>query len=268
MEETGQQSPGAGNVDARRKGRVLYLTMTRPEVMNAMNGPLMEELEAALAKAGADRDVGVVVLDGAGGNFCSGADMRLLGEGLSAPDWVPVMQILGRVIRTIREIPQPVVSKVRGAAVGGGANLALAADFVVAGHDARFCQVFINLGVGLDAGGTYFLPRLVGLAKARELALLGETISGEEAASIGLIYKSVPDDRLDREVDTLASKLAAKSLQASALIKSTLERSLSMSLAEVLDMETVHQAIMFQTTEHKEAVRSFFESRGKPKGSH
>jgi 2-(1,2-epoxy-1,2-dihydrophenyl)acetyl-CoA isomerase len=267
MEETGQQTRGADNLDVRQKERVLSLTMKRPEVMNAMNGPIMEELEAVLAKAGADQDVGVVVLDGAGGNFCSGADMRLLGEGLPAPEWVPVMQLLGRVIRAVREIPQPVISKVRGAAVGGGANLALAADFVVASHDARFCQVFINLGVGLDAGGTYFLPRLVGLTKARELAHLGEVISGEEAASIGLIYKSVPEDRLDGEVDALAAKLATKSLQAAAMIKSTLERSLSMSLTEVLDMETVHQAVMFQSKEHKAAVRSFLESRGKTKAS-
>lgn len=267
MEETGQQNHGERDLHVRQNERVLSLTMNRPEVMNAMNGPIMEALEAALIKAGADQDIGVVVLDGAGGNFCSGADMRLLDEGLPAPDWVPVMQLLGRVIRAIRDIPQPVISKVRGAAVGGGANLALAADFVVASHDARFCQVFVNLGVGLDAGGTYFLTRLVGLAKARELALLGETISGEEAASIGLIYKSVPEDRLDREVEALAFRVASKSLRASALIKSTLERSLSMSLAEVLDMETVHQAVMFQSEEHKEAVRSFLESRDKTKAS-
>ena len=263
MEGTRKHSISEPTVLVHPDGRVCTITMNRPRVMNALNVPLMAELSARLEIVGADPGIRVVVIEGAGGNFCAGADMSLLNEGLSSPDWVPVMKLLGRLIRTIREIPQPVISKVRGAAIGGGANLALAADFVVASHDARFGQVFVNLGVGLDGGGTYFLPRLVGLVKARELTLLGEIISGEEAASMGLIYKSVSHKELEREVRSLASKLAEKSLQAMALIKATLERSLDMSLAEVLDMEAVHQAIMFQSKEHQEAVRSFLVSRGK-----
>ncbi|MCP4667731.1 MAG: 2-(1,2-epoxy-1,2-dihydrophenyl)acetyl-CoA isomerase, partial [Deltaproteobacteria bacterium] len=153
--------------------------------------------------------------------------------------------------------------KVRGVAYGLGANIALAGDFVVASLDARFCEVFVNIGVILDGGGTYFLPRLVGLARAKELALLGEEISGKSAADMGLIYKSVPEEDLDRETEALAKKLAQKSPSAMALIKEGLEGSFDMSLKEALEWEAAHQAIMLQTREHKEAVESFLGSRGK-----
>ena len=246
---------------------VCTITMTRLHVMNALSYPMMTGMQSALEKTAEDQRIHAVVLEGAGENFSSGADMSLLQEGLSAPDWVPIMKRLGRLIQTIREIPQPVVSKVRGVAVGGGANLALSGDFVVATHNARFGQIFANLGVGLDAGGTYILPRLVGMVRARELALLGEIISGEQAASIGLIHKSVPEEDLDREVNALTSTLAGKSLQAMAVIKQALERSLNMSLKEVLDMETAQQSILFQSNEHKEAMRGFLESHGKSKTS-
>ncbi len=263
MNGTGSQSNSYESIDVRQAQGVCRLTMKRPGVMNALNVPMMTEMIDGLAKLHEDRDIRIVVLQGAGGNFSSGADMNLLGKGLSSPDWVPIMNLLGLLIRTIREIPQPVISKVRGVAIGGGANLALAGDFVVAGHDARFRQVFVDLGVGLDGGGTYFLPRLAGLVKARELALLGETITGEQAASTGLIYKSVSDEDLDSAVESLALKLAKKPLRAMALIKSNLEKGLRMTLKEVLDMEAAHQAILFQSKEHKEAVRRFLESHGK-----
>ena len=147
--------------------------------------------------------------------------------------------------------------------MGGGINLALAGDFVVASHDARFQEVFIHLGVGLDAGGTFFLPRLVGLAKAKELAMLGESIDGKTAASIGLIYKSVSDDDLDAETADLAKTLAVKSPKALASIKQGLNASSGMSLSDVLEREAAHQSILFQTSEHKQAVRGFLESRRK-----
>ncbi|MBW2104339.1 MAG: enoyl-CoA hydratase/isomerase family protein, partial [Deltaproteobacteria bacterium] len=164
------------------------------------------------------------------------------------------------------ELPQPIICKVRGVAYGVGSNLALAGDFVVASETARICEVFINIGVIMDGGGHYFLPRLVGLHKARELAMLGEEISGRQAEAMGLIYKSVPDQDLDRETDMLAQKLAAKSPMALAVIKEGLERSLNMPLQDVMEWEASHQSIMLQTREHKEAVEFFLASRGKKKG--
>jgi len=166
MEKAQEQPISGENVLVQQTGRVCTLTMNRPKVMNALNVALMTELSAKLEAVGGDPGIRVVILQGAGENFCAGADMSLLNERLSSPDWLPVMKLLARLILMIREIPQPVISKVEGAAIGGGANLALAGDFVVAAHNSRFGQVFVDLGVGLDGGGTYFLPRLVGLAKA------------------------------------------------------------------------------------------------------
>jgi len=247
----------------QEKEGICTLVLNRPEVMNAWNGELVYELGAAVDRVASDEEIKVVVLEGAGGNFCSGADMALLNEKRSAPERLKTMKGLGRLMRTLREMTQPVIAKVRGVAVGAGANLALAADFVLAASDARFCEIFVNIGVILDAGGTYFLPRLVGLAKARELALLGEVVDGKTAADIGLIYKSVPDKDLDHEVEVLAKTLSQKSATAMALIKEGLEKSLDMSLGEVLEWEAAHQSIMLQTEELKEAVRGFLRSRGK-----
>jgi 2-(1,2-epoxy-1,2-dihydrophenyl)acetyl-CoA isomerase len=181
----------------------------------------------------------------------------MLGSGLSASLSLEILRKLGGVILAIRKIPQPVVVKVRGAAWGGGANLALAGDFVLAAHDARFCEVFVNICTVLDGGGTYFLPRLVGLAKARELALLGDEFDGKTAASIGLIYKSVPGRQLDRHVNALAEKLSKRHLKALSLIKEGLESSFDMTLPEALEWEASHQAIMFQSEEHRESVKGF-----------
>jgi enoyl-CoA hydratase/carnithine racemase len=247
----------------QKKESVCTIVLNRPEVMNAWNREFVSELNEAVESAASDGEIKVLVIEGAGVNFSSGADMALLHEDSSAPEWLLRMKQLGQFMRRLREIPQPIISKVRGVAVGAGVNLALASDFVIASNDAQFCEVFVNIGVILDAGGTYFLPRLVGLARARELALLGDVIEGKRAAEIGLIYKSVPDEELDNEVHELALTLSRKSLRAMALIKEGLEKSLDMSLDEVLEWEAAHQSIMLQTTEHKEAVRAFLKSRGK-----
>lgn len=242
---------------------ICTLTMNRPRVLNAFDENLSPGLQAAFDQIGSEEEIRVVILTGAGRNFSSGADMKRLHKETGAPEWFKGMKRLGKLIRTMRELPQPIICKVRGAAYGVGINIALAGDFVVAAHDARFCEVFINIGVIMDGGGTYFLPRLVGLVKAREIALLGDEISGKKAASIGLIYKSVAGEKLDREVDSLAGILSEKSSSAMALIKEGLEKSFDMSLAEVMDWEAAHQSIMLQSSEHKEKVRQFLISRGK-----
>lgn len=252
------------NVLLRQKHERIYkLKMNRPRIMNAINAEMIQELQEALDEISSDGETQVVILEGTEGNFSGGADMSLLKEEIGAPERLKAMKYLGRLIRTMRELPQPIICKVRGVAYGGGANLAFAGDFVLASHNARFCEAFVNIGVILDGGGHYFLPRLVGLAKAREIAFLGEEIDGKTAASIGLIYKSVPNEDLDYEVDTLAHKLSKKSFPAMALIKEGLEGSLGMSLQEILEWEASHQAVMLQTSEHKEAVRLFLESRKK-----
>ena len=247
----------AKKVLIHRKEGICKLVLNRPEVLNAWNAELVDELMRAFDRAAGDEKIKVVIMEGAGGNFCSGADMALLDTGGAPPARLKMMRELRRFIRTMRQMPQPIIAKVRGVAVGAGANLALASDFVLAADDARFCEVFVNIGLILDAGGTYFLPRLVGLARARELALLGEMLDAKRAAEIGLIYRSVPNKDLDRETENLARKLSQKSLLAMAMIKEGLEMSLDMDLDEVLEWEAAHQSIMLQTEEHKEAVRRF-----------
>ena len=245
---------------------VCTITMNRPEAMNSFGRETGPGLLEAFEGEAADPAVRVVVLTGAGGNFSSGADMGLLAEGTGPGERLAMMKGLSRLIRTMRTLPLPIVAKVRGVAYGVGSNLALASDFVIAAHDARICEVFVNIGVVLDGGGTYFLPRLVGNAKARELALLGEEVDGPAAAEMGLIYRSVPEVDLDREVDALAAKLCRRPRAALALIKEGLEGSLEMDLDQALEWEGSHQSIMLQTPEHKEAVRRFLESRGKRGG--
>jgi enoyl-CoA hydratase/carnithine racemase len=247
----------------QKEDNICTLTMNRPKFMNALNMEMIQELLEGFDRVQWDNDIKVVILEGAGENFSSGADMSTLHDTIEAPEWLEGIKRFGRLIKTMRELPQPIINKLRGVAVGGGSNLALAGDFVLASHNARFCEVFVNLGVILDGGGTYFLPRLVGPAKARELALLGNMIDGKTAASIGLIYKSVPEQDLDGEVDSLARILSQKSRQAMALIKEGLEGSLDMSIKEVLEWEASHQAVMLQSSEHKEIVKAFLKSRGK-----
>ncbi len=247
----------------QKHNRIATLVLNRPEVMNAMNPELIQALQEALDQIETDENIRVVVVKGAGDNFCSGADVSLFAENISPIECLKGMRRAGRTVQKMRELPQPIITLLRGVAVGGGANLALAGDFVVAADNARFSEVFINIGLILDYGGTFFLPRLVGLAKARELAMLGNEIDGHTAARIGLVYKSVPEEELEQEVETLADNLAQKHLAALNLIKKGLDISFDKSLKEMLDWEASHQAIMLQTQEHKEIVQFFLESKKK-----
>jgi len=229
--------------------------------MNALNQDISHELMDAFEKIGSDDTVHVIIIQGSGAIFSTGAEFSLFDENHSAGEWLDGLRFLSRLVCKIRGIPQPVIASLSGAAYGGGSNLALAADFVIAAHDARFCENFVHIGTILDTGGTYFLPRLVGLVKARELSFLGEEITGKTAASMGLIYKSVSPDELDNEVMTLAQKLAQKSLTALALIKQGLETSFDNSLKEVMDWEAAHQSIMLQSPEHKAIVQMFLDAK-------
>ena len=236
---------------------ICTLTLNRPGIMNAVSHEMLTAFQEALACIADDEKIRVVILTGAGNHFSSGADMLLLDQADYSPEMLKFMRRLRKLIMGIRELPQPVICKVRGVAYGVGANTALAGDFVLASHDARFCEVFVNIGTVLDGGGTYFLPRLVGLAKARELALLGDEFDGRAAAQMGLIYGSVPDADLDKTVDGLAEKLAQKPPLALALIKEGLENSFDMTLSQVLEWEAAHQSIMLQSRENREIVKMF-----------
>jgi enoyl-CoA hydratase/2-(1,2-epoxy-1,2-dihydrophenyl)acetyl-CoA isomerase len=251
------------HLSIEKKDHIATIVLNRPEVMNAMSKEMILGLRDAVLQIGSDQDIRVLILKGAGDHFCSGADLKLFTEDTASYEWITAMKGVGQIVKTLREMPQPVIAMLKGVAVGGGANLALAADFVVAAENARFCEIFVNIGAIMDYGGHYFLPRLVGLTRARELAMLGEEIDGTAAAAIGLIYKSVPEAELEKEIENLAAKLAQKPPLALRLIKEGLEKSVDMTLRDVLDWEAAHQSIALQTPEHKEIVKMFMEAKGK-----
>ena len=244
-----------------KNDKIASIILNRPQLMNAMSKEMILGLRDAVLEVGSDDGIRVLIIKGAGDHFCSGADLNLFTENAASYEWITAMKGVGQIVKTIREMPQPVIAMLKGVAVGGGANLALAADFVIAAENARFCEIFINIGAIMDYGGHYFLPRLVGLAKARELAMLGDEIDGNTAASIGLIYKSVPQELLEKEVANLAATLAQKPPLALRLIKEGLEKSFDMSLKDILDWEAAHQSIALQTPEHKEIVKMFMAAK-------
>ena len=246
-----------------KKDKIASIILNRPNVMNAMSKEMIMGLRDVMHEIAVDEGIQVLIVKGAGDHFCSGADLNLFSENTSSYEWITAMKGVGQIVKTMREMPQAVIAMLKGVAVGGGANLALAADFIVAAENARFCEIFINIGAVMDYGGHYFLPRLVGLAKARELAMLGNEIDGKTAAAIGLVYKSVPEEALEKEVADLAAALSQKPPLALRLIKEGLEKSFDLSLQEMLDLEAAHQSIALQTPEHKAIVKMFLEAKQK-----
>ena len=232
---------------------ILTLELARPERRNALNPRLREELCAALAAAATDEATRVVVLTGADGHFCAGADLLDLNvEGLADE-----MAALGDMILALRALPQPVIAKVRGHAAGAGANLALACDLVIADESARFTQIFARVGLSPDLGGTWLLPRLVGAQRARELALLGDEVDGQTAAQIGLVMRCVPADELDAAVGELAARLVGYSPQAQARTKHLLDDAWSTTFAEALEREAAAQVANAGAPQFHEALTRF-----------
>ena len=245
-----------------RKNHVATIMINRPRVMNALTSEMLSSLLAAFEKLGADLDIRVIVLEGAGGNFSTGADMSLLNASAEPlQSFLHMKDPVGKLILAIKKTPQPVICKVRGNAVGYSVGLVLAGDFAIAADNAKFCEAFVNLGISLDGGASYFLSRLLGMAKAKEIALLGDVVSGKEAASLGLIYKSVPEEELDSQTKLLIERLLSKSSKAISSIKESLEKNADTDLETALDREAAHQAVLLAGDEIKAAVKFFQDSR-------
>lgn len=242
---------------------VTRVTLNRPEALNALNQPMIQQLYEAFAALTDDAATRVVILEGAGGSFCAGADLTLLGALPTEEESYALLQSIKRLVEMMRAIPPPLICKLEGVAYGGGANLALACDLVVAAETARICEVFSAIGLNLDVGGTFTLPRLIGLSQARALALLGNEISGRAAAELGLVYKATPAASLEDEVMALARALAQKSAQALTAIKHGLDSSFEMSLSEALEWEARQQSVLLGRPEIKAAAERFIQSRAK-----
>jgi 2-(1,2-epoxy-1,2-dihydrophenyl)acetyl-CoA isomerase len=201
----------------------------------------------------------VLVLTGAGGAFCAGADLSPRpGEKRHQLDQ---MHHFGWVGLALHEIPKPTIAKVNGVAVGAGLNLALGCDLIVAGESARFSEIFVKRGLAIDLGGSWLLPRLVGLHKAKELALLGDMLDAKEAERIGIVNLVVPDAQLDAFVADWARRLAAGPPLALQMTKRMLTMGLTMSLSEALHQEAMAQAVTGASQDTAEALRAFFQKR-------
>lgn len=237
---------------------VRTLTLNRPHRKNAINGDLWAALRDAFVEAGKDRAVRALVITGAGGAFCSGAD-------ISDPvrDIHPVhrMRTLTDVALLLHELPMPTIAKVTGVAVGAGWNLALGCDLVVASPESRFSQIFAKRGLSLDLGGSWLLPKLVGLQQAKRLALLAETIDAEEARSLNLVTWVVPAGEIDGFVTELGERLVAGPSIALAQNKALLNEGADRTLRDALASEARAQAINFATADVPEAYVAFAEKR-------
>lgn len=242
-------------------GPVLTLTLNRPGAMNSFTTVMHGELLAALEAAAANESVRCVVLTGAGRGFCAGQD---LSDPMAAPG-----QDLGALIAThyaplvarLRSMPMPVIAAVNGVAAGAGANLALCCDLVVAARSASFIQAFVKIGLVPDTGGTWLLPRLVGNARAMGLAMLGDKVSAESAAQMGMIWQCVDDTEFAGTVDALALRLAGMPTQALVATRKALSAAQDMSLSEALANEATVQTRLGTAHDYLEGVDAFRNKR-------
>ena len=236
------------------------ITLNRPERLNALTVEMAAALNEALDAAEADKNCRVVLLTGAGRGFCAGQDLAAIVDAAPA-DLGHLLEHYHPLILRLRALPIPVVCAVNGVAAGAGANLALACDIVVAARSASFVQAFARIGLIPDCGGTWFLPRLVGNARARALAMLAEPLPAETAAEWGLIWRMVEDDALMNEAQVLAARLASQASTALALTKRALDASGSNTLDRQLDLERELQLEAGGSPDHAEGVRAFLDKR-------
>lgn len=240
------------------------VVLNRPEKLNSFIGDMRDRIADALEELGSDEAVRVVVVTGRGRAFCSGADVGYLSElveGERMEEARSLVEAGRRVARTVVEAPKPVIAALNGPAAGGGANLALACDVRIASERAAIGQTFTRIGLHPDWGGTYFLPRLVGPARAAELVFTGRMVDAEEAQRMGLVNRVVPHDRFRDEVRELATELAARPRLPIRRAKEALRKSLSSSLEEMLDHEVEAQMECFHTDDAREGIRAFLEKR-------
>lgn len=236
---------------------IATVTLNREKRKNGITANLVEEMIAVMDRLGVDPLCRVLVVTGAGGAFCSGMD---LGEPI-VPDEVTFMNRIGRLCQLVHEFPTPVIAKVRGAAMGFGANLALCADLVLADETAVFGEIFTERGLSIDGGGSWTLPRSVGLHRAKEIMLMAARLSGSEAADFGLVNRCVGVDALDEIVADWAGRLADGPRRALSVVKKQLNSTYGRSFGDAVDVEAAGQSLAFRSREAREGAKAFFEKR-------
>ncbi|MBE0507832.1 MAG: 2-(1,2-epoxy-1,2-dihydrophenyl)acetyl-CoA isomerase [Marinospirillum sp.] len=243
---------------------VALLTLNRPDSLNSFNTEMHDQMRAALGQVRKDASVRVLVITGSGRGFCAGQDLsdRNVAPGAEVPDLgESIEKRYNPMIRTLRDLPLPVICAVNGVAAGAGANIALACDITLAARSASFIQAFCKIGLIPDSGGTWTLPRLAGMARAKGMALLGDKISAEQAESWGMIWRCVDNEQLMDETMKLARHLATQPTKGLALIKRALHASASNSFDEQLDLERDLQRLAGRTEDYREGVAAFMEKR-------
>jgi 2-(1,2-epoxy-1,2-dihydrophenyl)acetyl-CoA isomerase len=254
-------APGSEPVLQERDGAVLTITLDRPDALNAFDRAMKESLLKALKAADRDREVRTIVLTGAGRAFCAGQDLKERSAPGTVPLSVELRQRYNPIILAMRRLEKPIVAAVNGVAAGAGCSIALACDLIVASENATFLQAFGRVGLVPDTGSTWFLPRLVGRARASQMMLTAEPVDAVTAERWGLINRVVPAERLMPEARLIAGRLAAAAPIALALTKRAIDRGMVSTLDEALEFEAELQSIAGRSADHAEGVTAFVEKR-------
>ena len=244
-----------------KKEGVATVSFNRPEVYNALNDEITYELQDVLKAIAKDDEVRVVVLTGVGKAFCSGQDLKDSSKQGKRSFMDSLHKRYNPIVAAMRSLPKPIVCRLNGVAAGAGCSLALACDIIVASEEATLIEVFVNIGLVPDSGSAYFLPRLVGMAKAFELCSMGQRVKAQEALHLGLVNKVVAAAELDEAVKQYTDYFAVAPTKAIGLIKKMLNKSTTASLDEMLEYEAYCQEIAGATHDHKEGVQAFLEKR-------
>lgn len=243
---------------------IITLTLNRPEKYNSFTEPMALEMQKALKEAESD-DVRCIILNANGKAFCAGQDLPEIVERENNEDHFELSDTVrttyNPIIHAIRNLAKPVICAVQGTAAGAGANIVFACDIVIASHRASFVQAFSKIGLIPDSGGTFFLPRLIGMARTNALYLLNKNISAEQAVEMGLIYKSVNHGKLEEEALVMAKKLASMPTKGFGLYKKAVNQSFENTLNQQLDLEAEYQSLAGKTEDYREGVASFLGKR-------
>jgi 2-(1,2-epoxy-1,2-dihydrophenyl)acetyl-CoA isomerase len=268
MSESREIDTGTDHLLGRVEDRVAVLTMNRPKRRNALSGPMLQGLQAALIEAETATDVGCIVLTGAEGAFCAGGDVKGMadsqgsGGGGGLDDAIHRQRLAQRgTAGRIYEMPKPVIAMLPGAAAGAGLGLALACDLRVAAENAILTTAFAKIGFSGDWGGTFFMTGLIGAARTRELYYLSDKIDASKAESLGLVNRVVPADQLEKETMAMAHRIAHGPTVAYRYMKENIARAVGGDMGECLDLEATHHVHTSLTRDHRAAVKAFVDKK-------
>ena len=242
-------------------GAIGKVTLNRPDKFNAFVRGMALELQKKLDECNSDKTIRCIIISGSGKAFCAGQDLREAMDPNGPTIEEIVRQHYNPIVKKIREIKTPVIAAVNGVAAGAGANVALACDIVVAAKSASFIQAFSKIGLIPDSGGTYFLPRLIGIQKAAALMMTGETISAEKAETLGMIYAVYEDSEFETSAMKLADTISSMPTKGLGYTKKLLSQTFNNSLEEQLSLEAETQALSASSQDHKEGIKAFMEKR-------